>query len=195
MQTSRRWFLIIPFCYLQRERNLPCSGQTGLCQDKRCIKLQQDRANRVRKDDVKDGLCTCLWKKKKRNKPSSSQLPSQHAVAFWTLCEWASLQWKVFHFAEANPGLGPSDGVNMNKFTPHHVLPEVRDIFPPVIWHLISAMKEQPRVFQQCEVSAVGTRFLKSSSSASLAGSAPWVVLSGAIGGWLFELHSQTSGH
>lgn len=65
MQTSRRWFLIIPFCYLQRERNLPCSGQTGLYQDKRCIKLQQDRANRVRKDDVKDGLCMCLWKKKK----------------------------------------------------------------------------------------------------------------------------------
>lgn len=133
--------------------------------------------------------------KKKRNKPSSSQLPSQHAVAFWTLFEWASLPWKVFHFAEANPGLGPSDGVNMNKFTPHHVLPEVRDIFPPVIWHLISAMKEQPWVFQQCEVSAVGTRFLKSSSSASLAGSTPWVVLLGAIGGWLFELHSQTSGH
>lgn len=76
MQTSRRWFLIIPFCYLQRERNLPCSGQTGLYQDKRCIKLQQDRANRVRKDDVKDGLCTCLWKKKKKG--INHPVPSFH---------------------------------------------------------------------------------------------------------------------
>lgn len=36
MQTSRRWFLISPFCYLQRERGFPCfSAQTGLCWGKR----------------------------------------------------------------------------------------------------------------------------------------------------------------
>lgn len=62
MQTSRRWFLIIPFCYLQRERNLACcSGQTGLCQDERCIKLQRNHANRVRWANAKDKACTCLW--------------------------------------------------------------------------------------------------------------------------------------
>lgn len=134
MQTSRRWFLIIPFCCLQRERNLACcSGQTGLCQDKRCTNLQ-NHANGVRWADAKDRTCTCLWMthgiKHGLNNFDSNVL----LLCFGLTVNGRLGGERCFILPRPAQDFGPSGDVKVNKLTLHSSLELEETPSPRPLW-------------------------------------------------------------
>lgn len=91
MQTSRRWFLINPFCYPQWEKNLILWDKLGYVKVSGnlfffffCIKLQNP-AGRVRWGGAKDRTSPSLWVTPGM-KPGLHRFHDNDAVGFWTYC-------------------------------------------------------------------------------------------------------------